>query len=194
MKSTVVSALALATLLPALTLAAHAAAPTTAPAPTASPAPSATSTARSATPKSVIATNAKAAIPPTTASVHTIDPEKEKLIREFLHVTQYDTITLQSVDQMIAGMKAAMPQAPAEFWTTFRAKIHIEDLIQMVLPIYDKYYTKEDLTELLKFYASPLGQKVIAATPGISRESVIAGQAWGAKIGAEAAKEVGAPQ
>jgi hypothetical protein len=38
---------------------------------------------------------------------------------------------------------------------------------------------------LIQFYQSPLGQKVIAAAPGISLESQKIGSAWGQKIAEE---------
>jgi hypothetical protein len=39
-------------------------------------------------------------------------------------------------------------------------------------PIYDKYFTEEELRDLVAFYKTPTGQKSIQVMPGIVRESM----------------------
>ena len=57
-------------------------------------------------------------------------------------------------------------------------------------PLYDKYYTLDDLKAINAFYASPTGQKVLTSLPQIMQESMKIGQEWGAKIGAQAEEEI----
>ena len=52
-----------------------------------------------------------------------------------------------------------------------------------MIPIYDKYYTEDDIKQLTDFYQTPIGKKVISNTPLIMQESMQAGQSWGQKIG-----------
>jgi hypothetical protein len=49
----------------------------------------------------------------------------------------------------------------------------------------DKYYTIDDLKAVNAFYESPAGQKLLATLPQVMQ----IGQAWGQKIGKEAADE-----
>ncbi len=110
-----------------------------------------------------------------------VSPEKEKAIRQLLAVTGTSKLMTQQVNQMIASLHGSIPGAPPEFWTKFRERIHADDLITLLIPVYDKYYTLDDINGLLAFYQTPLGQKVVATLPQISRESMIIGQAWGRK-------------
>lgn len=34
-----------------------------------------------------------------------------------------------------------------------------------MIPIYDKYYTEDDIKQLTDFYQTPIGKKVISSTP-----------------------------
>ncbi len=56
------------------------------------------------------------------------------------------------------------------------------DLVNLIIPIYEKYYTEEDVQGLIKFYNTPVGEKVIASLPQVTAESMEAGQQWGESI------------
>ena len=43
-----------------------------------------------------------------------------------------------------------------------------------------------ELKELTAFYATPLGRKLLAATPDVTAEALRFGQAWGARVAGEA--------
>jgi hypothetical protein len=55
----------------------------------------------------------------------------------------------------------------------------------MVLPIWAKYYTREDVKQLIVFYESPLGRKLVSVQPQIMAESMAAGATWGEALGAK---------
>lgn len=118
------------------------------------------------------------------------DAEKEKAVRQLLEMTGASKLALQVMDQMLVSMKQAMPNVPDEFWTRFRKKIKSDDLTNQIAPIYGKYYTKDDLKQIIAFYNTPIGRKMIAVTPQISRESMTVGQEWGRKLGEEAVQEM----
>jgi hypothetical protein len=50
------------------------------------------------------------------------------------------------------------------------------------VPIYDKYYTETDIDQLIEFYKSPVGKKMIEVQPQLTQESMLAGQTWGRQI------------
>lgn len=43
---------------------------------------------------------------------------------------------------------------------------------QIYYPLYDKYFTADEIRDLIQFYRSSTGQKVLAVTPEMSAESV----------------------
>ena len=105
--------------------------------------------------------------------------KKIKAIRQLLVVTGTSKLMAQEMDQMVASLRNGLPDAPPEFWTKFRARVNTDDLIALIVPVYDKYYTLDDINGLLAFYQTPLGQKVITTLPQVTRESMTIGQAWG---------------
>ena len=51
-------------------------------------------------------------------------------------------------------------------------KIGMEDLIEDVVPIYQKHLTRSDVEAVIKFYSSPVGQKIRREQPAMARESL----------------------
>lgn len=51
-------------------------------------------------------------------------------------------------------------------------KIGMEDLIEDVVPIYQKHLSRSDVEAVIKFYSSPVGQKIRKEQPAMARESL----------------------
>lgn len=51
-------------------------------------------------------------------------------------------------------------------------KIGMEDLIEDVVPIYQKHLSRSDVEAVIKFYSSPVGQKIRREQPAMARESL----------------------
>jgi hypothetical protein len=79
---------------------------------------------------------------------------------------------------------------PNEFWDRFEQKLGSQELVDQLIPIYDKYYTQQDLESLLAFYESPVGQKVLKTMPQVMQESMQIGQVWGQQKAQEVLKEI----
>lgn len=62
-------------------------------------------------------------------------------------------------------------------------KTSINDLVEMLVPVYSRYMTIDDIKEMIKFYETPVGQKYAKNSPLIMQESMQVGQKWGEKIG-----------
>ncbi|BDV42940.1 hypothetical protein GURASL_18630 [Geotalea uraniireducens] len=59
-----------------------------------------------------------------------------------------------------------------------------------VAPVWAKNYTESEISELIKFYESPLGKKVVAVTPQMTKELLAAGEEWQKSLGEELANRV----
>jgi hypothetical protein len=62
-------------------------------------------------------------------------------------------------------------------------KTSLNDLVEMLVPVYQKYMTIDDIKEIIKFYQTPIGRKYAKNTPFILQESMQVGQQWGQRIG-----------
>jgi hypothetical protein len=54
-------------------------------------------------------------------------------------------------------------------------KTPLDEMINAVISIYQRHLTKTDVEELIRFYSSPVGQKLLREQPQIMRESMQAG-------------------
>lgn len=61
-------------------------------------------------------------------------------------------------------------------------EINTNSLIEQTATLFEKFYTEEEIKELLLFYKSPLGKKMISNMPLIVQESQAIGQKWGFEI------------
>ena len=125
---------------------------------------------------------------------------KEADIRRLLQVTGASDLAMQSMDEMEKSIRPLMTNAlPAGeyrdhlvelFFEKFHAKRDPEQLISLIIPIYDKYYSDDEIKGLIQIYQSPLGQKMLSALPKIVTESQAAGKTWGEQMGRECMIEV----
>lgn len=114
---------------------------------------------------------------------------KEEAIRELLRVTGAIQLGRQVMDQMLPPLRKMAPDLPDEFWTAFIAGVRTEDMTDQIVPIYARYFTAQEVEQLILFHRSPLGQKVIGATPAIMKECMTAGQEWGRGLAERAMRE-----
>jgi len=108
-----------------------------------------------------------------------------KDIFRLLELTGSAKIGIQVMSQMIASYKQAMPNVPDDFWTELMSEIDEKSLIDLIIPIYKKHYTPEDIKGIIAFYETPIGKKTISVLPKITEDSMLAGREWGLQIGAK---------
>lgn len=107
---------------------------------------------------------------------------KSQKINQLLELTGSGKVGIQVMNQMMNSFKSSYSKVNEQFWEDFKNEVKAEDLEKMIIPIYDKYYTESDIDQLITFYNSPIGKKMIATMPQVMQESMIAGQAWGKQI------------
>ena len=73
---------------------------------------------------------------------------------------------------MEENLKKVVDGVPEEQKDHYRELFNAEEIIERLIPLYDKYYTEEELWDIIQFYESPAGKKAIEATPKIMKESI----------------------
>lgn len=114
----------------------------------------------------------------------TFSQTKTQKIQELLNLTlsSYNDVIL--AETFIGEFKKIYPNVSEEFWKNFsKNNIKSQELQNLIIPIYDKYYTDSDLDGLLHFYRSDIGKKIITNLPIITAESKEVGEKWGRRIG-----------
>ena len=72
-----------------------------------------------------------------------------------------------------------MPQVPEKFWSDFMKEVHTDELIDLIVLVYDRNLTEGDVKELIRFYETPTGKKFVSVLPEITQESMSVGEKWG---------------
>ena len=108
---------------------------------------------------------------------------KTARIKTLLELTGSGNLGVQVAQNMIALYQKTYTKVEPQFWEDFAKEIKAEDLVNLIIPIYDAHYTIEDINAMIDFYQTPVGKKMIQNMPQISQESMQAGQVWGKEIG-----------
>lgn len=103
----------------------------------------------------------------------------EQLALELLQVTGGADMARQAMQMMSVQMRPMFPTVPEALWSELLDSFDADELSELVVPIYLKHFSREELAGLLEFYRSPLGQRMIESMPLIMRESMAIGTAWG---------------
>ena len=128
-----------------------------------------------------------------------ISPKKHALIRELLEITESEKNASKIMEAMVRNdltnlVSAILKAAPAldndrpetqkqfseivsnmanKYRDRVIAKIDVQQLIEEIsYPIYDKYFTEIELSEIIGFYKSATGKKAIALMPQIINDSM----------------------
>lgn len=107
---------------------------------------------------------------------------EEELVRELLEVSGVTELMNQAMVQMVEGLKATTGEAPDGFWQEFLAQVDPKELEGLIIPIYLKHFTAEELEATLAFYRSPAGRSILQKMPVVMQESMAAGQTWGLEL------------
>lgn len=115
---------------------------------------------------------------------------KQADIRRLMELTGAGKLGVQVMNQMMAAFKQSQTGVPDKFWNDFMAEVDPDEIVEMAIPSYDKHLTHAEIKELIKFYESPVGKKLISVQPEIMQECMVAGQEWGRKLGEKVAKRL----
>ena len=123
-------------------------------------------------------------------STKKVDEAKRADIVKMMKLTGADKMAMQMINQMIGMQRQSNPNIPAGFWDEFQKEIKPEELLELSVPAWAKHFTHDDIKELIKFYESPIGKKMIEVQPKVMQESMVAGQKWGMAIGRKIAERI----
>jgi len=115
---------------------------------------------------------------------------KSEDIRKLMQVTGAGDLGIQVMNQMMHSFKQSFPIVPESFWEDFRNEVNADEMVELVIPIYDKHVSQADIREAIRFYESPAGRRIAKALPLVTQESMQAGEAWGKKIGERVAAKL----
>src|SRR5512146_447644 len=120
---------------------------------------------------------------------------KHQKIVTLVKMTGTPTVMVDAIRQQIHMAKKTLPLPPKaqdDFESEFLNEIKVDELVELVVPAYEKYYTEQEIDQLTAFYKSPLGKKMVASLPTMMQEVSRAGGELGAQIGARVGQKIDA--
>ena len=121
--------------------------------------------------------------------------DKDDIIRELIALTDAEQLeaifSRQFIDRVANAVALFRPDMdPAtmrvirqEATAVIRERIESGDALYSVLyPVYEKHFNIFELNQLVEFYQSPLGQKLVRVSPELLSESLALGREWGLSL------------
>jgi hypothetical protein len=103
----------------------------------------------------------------------------------------FDTLIPALLEEEKKGHPDIDDKTLGAFSTALRDELtsHIPFLLSGTACIYANHFTADELNGLVAFYNSPIGKRLIAETPAISKEAFAFGMEAGKRYGAEAVQD-----
>ena len=113
--------------------------------------------------------------------------KKELLAREYLELTGQLTRMVIKADAMIAENMKSLPENsnPAlikEFATRLKNEVSENTFASIIAPIFARHFSELELQELIEFYKTKTGRKMIRISFMLSREMKLEVDEWGRRI------------
>ena len=106
----------------------------------------------------------------------------QKTLKEFLEVSGSNEAQSMMLKQMFGQFKKMQPNNAMLSDMEALIEKEINTLNQQLLPVYQKHLSEDDLKALIKFYQSPMGQKLTSKQPLIMQEAMQIGAKWGQDV------------
>ncbi|MFC1510119.1 DUF2059 domain-containing protein [Candidatus Omnitrophota bacterium] len=90
---------------------------------------------------------------------------KQKLILTLMEVNG----TSKDIE---ARINALLNEVDADKREALRVAFKLEEVLNSLVPIYEKYYTQDELQQIVDFHKSPVGKKVYDVTPDLINDAL----------------------
>ena len=100
------------------------------------------------------------------------------LLTDFIKAQgQFETFNA-TIDQMTSMMGVTLNEdEKVEFTNDV-----MSSLIEMLVPVYQKHFTDQDLKDAIDLFKTPIGKKISEKSPIIAQESMQASMQWGMEL------------
>lgn len=110
-------------------------------------------------------------------SINSQENYKSLLIEYMTAQGQFETFNA-TIDQMGTMMGVTIKDEDREEFTNDV----MGSLIELLVPVYQKHFSVEDLKDAIQMYKTPIGKKISEKTPIIAQETMQASMQWGMEL------------
>ncbi len=105
----------------------------------------------------------------------------EASVKELISKTGGAAMGNMMIDQMTAQFKQM--GLPEDVIKSIKDEIKVDELITELVPVYQKNFNEAEIKEIITFYDSPAGKKLVEKMPQIMQDTQPVAQKWGMKVG-----------
>ncbi len=106
---------------------------------------------------------------------------KQQKVRKLMALTGVEDTGKQILDMMTRHFEQAS-NIPPGFMEKFREVARQESIVDLLVPVYMKHFSEEDLDAAITFHESPAGKRFLAAQPLLMQEAKEVGEQWGVRL------------
>jgi hypothetical protein len=140
--------------------------------------------------KKVLALLAMAAIISVCSLSSASAESKQADILRMMEISGELQMTRQAMTRVLDQMKNSGRKVPDAYWGEFKSALDTDELPNLLVAVYDKHYSHEEILALIEFYKSPIGQVLIKKQPLVQSDSMGVGQQWASSTSAEIMKRI----
>ena len=124
-----------------------------------------------------------------------IDPAKKADIHRLIKMSgmsaQVDIMSQYTLSQYLSLTRAKYPGLSPDIVSIMKEKCLEEIRLNLwapggffdrFVPMYDKYFTRQEVLELIEFHESPVGKKILSLQPVLVKEGMSIGEQWSKDI------------
>jgi len=128
-----------------------------------------------------------AAVPVAAASAQSVDPAKRAEILHLLDLMGTKTAIARMGPTLMAQMQqfshddassAQQQRLMRDTMARMQARIDSGAFEDLYVSVYDKYFTADDIHQLVQFYESPIGRKLVDKQADITRDALAGSIQW----------------
>lgn len=103
--------------------------------------------------------------------INAFSQSNEAKLKELITLTRSDKMLSIAFQQFMDYYNNKYKDLPESFWDEFKKDMSPEKIFALYIPVYKKYFTDSDVDELIKFYKTPAGQKMIENMPNLMKDA-----------------------
>ena len=112
-------------------------------------------------------------------SLTAVSQENESFQAKAVHLIKMTSG--QQFDIMADPLIKMVPEANQEAFKK-DLKASMETLYTKMATVYMETFTEDEIDSILAFYDTPVGKKMVATTPEVTKKAMEIGQAWGMEL------------
>ena len=120
----------------------------------------------------------------------------EELLKDTGMLANMSRVIDLLIPQIMGSLRKENRKVPDAVWEEFTGlcaeemKRSLPELEEPVIAIYDANFSADEVKQLVAFYQSPVGRKIVIQLPQLMQQSVSMGQSWGEQAGARAVERI----